>query len=127
MSYEGYTQNLCENGHRFSSPDHLWFGNGTLCPFCNEKVCWNNSVDQTNFEDVGYISDEDWSRFLLTPEETQVCNLGHTHITKHATYLVPTEEQCRAFQTAIYDVEKGREYLNQTAESKALREFWKAS
>lgn len=101
MSYEGYTQNLCENGHRFDGGDWLHSSKEPLCPICKRKVVWINSVDQTNFEDVGFIPDEEWERFLHTPEETQVCNLGHTHIVKHATYLVPTEEQVAHLRTYI--------------------------
>ena len=101
MSYEGYTQNICEEGHRFDTDVGCWFGKEPLCPVCSAKVCWSNGVDQTNFEEDGFIPDEDFARFLHTPGETQVCSLGHTHIVRHATYLVPTQEQVEPLRTYI--------------------------
>lgn len=55
MSYEGYEQWLCENGHYFNFDCYdrprweTW-----RCPHCNAKAAWTNSVDETNCEPVGY-------------------------------------------------------------------------
>lgn len=103
MSYEGYTQNICESGHRFDCGDLLHLRKEPLCPHCKRRICWSNAVDQTNGEDVGLILEEDWVKFLHTPEEIQVCNLGHSHITKPATYLVPTPEEEQLLRTVIVD------------------------
>ena len=59
MSYEGYHQVLCRNGHyveidcyeeplfceqpRFDLDCKIW-----TCPICGEKAYWSNSVDVTN-------------------------------------------------------------------------------
>jgi len=46
MSYSGFTQMLCANGHCFSvdsydeTPSH--------CPTCDAAWAWSNPVDQTN-------------------------------------------------------------------------------
>lgn len=101
MSYEGYTQNLCENGHRFDVDVHARYGKEPLCPICGRRAAWSNSVDETNCEAAGFIPEEEWDHFLHTREETEVCNLGHTHIVKHATYLIPTEEQAAPLRTYI--------------------------
>jgi len=101
MSYEGYTQNLCESGHRFNLDAHWWFAKEPTCPHCGLRICWSNDVDQTNCYDEGYISEEDWQKFLHTPEVTEVCNLGHTHVIQQATYLVPSNEEAQKVRTVI--------------------------
>jgi hypothetical protein len=49
MSYEGYVEYLCENGHYCQNgayeTDH------TRCPLCNGKLTYINFVDETNGED----------------------------------------------------------------------------
>ncbi len=63
MSYEGYEEFICENGH-YTSIDSSYFSYGTdnievqkkmkACPCCGESYKWHCSVDQTN----GYYADE---------------------------------------------------------------------
>ncbi len=102
MSYEGYLQNICESGHRFDCPDDRFYcRKEPLCPFCQKRIVLCNPVDTTNFESLGFISDEDWERFLHTPAKTQVCNLGHTHVLEEPTYLIPNEEELKAMRTVI--------------------------
>ena len=61
MSYEGYEQVLCENGHYFVYDCYMWdwFGEGESddwhCPFCEAALAWSNSVDTTN---EGYINED---------------------------------------------------------------------
>lgn len=46
MSYEGFTQYLCKNGHYHTqdcSYDDL-----TICPNCMADIVWSNMVDVTN-------------------------------------------------------------------------------
>lgn len=51
MSYEGYTQRLCANGH-------LWaegcYDDVLECPSCGEQSVWSHTVDCTN----GVVEDE---------------------------------------------------------------------
>ena len=47
MSYEGYTEYLCKDGH-YSTSD-CWCEN-LSCPICNKEVVWKHEVDQTNDE-----------------------------------------------------------------------------
>lgn len=54
MSYEGYSQLLCKNGHYWTVD--CWNSNGKQkCPTCGERQVWENSVDITNgsFDDDG--------------------------------------------------------------------------
>lgn len=55
MSYEGFTERLCEGGH-------LWcddaYADQTPCPRCGKPSVWEHEVDCTNgevFDDDGNI------------------------------------------------------------------------
>lgn len=49
MSYEGYTEFLCKEGHYFCMD--CCDDGVTRCPRCGATVAYTNSVDQTNGED----------------------------------------------------------------------------
>lgn len=96
MSWEGYSQNFCKEGHYFvgsagydSEPTHC---------SCGSEVAYCHIVDDTNCDQVGFIPDEVRATLLLEPEETAVCNLGHVHVTKMAVYKIPTREEARALE-----------------------------
>jgi len=50
MSYEGYVQFLCKNGHAFDRDVYEVDAaeEKTACPVCKEPPIWCNNVDQTN-------------------------------------------------------------------------------
>lgn len=54
MSYEGYSQFLCKNGHQWTA-DCMMADDETKCPACFEEKVWENMVDVTNgsFDDEG--------------------------------------------------------------------------
>jgi hypothetical protein len=110
MSYEGHIQVLCENGHyhvydAYDAPQLSWrdhdadaarnYSNDLdflrkemeqtnwACPDCEARAAWFNSVDDTNGdgEDVCFVE--------KTAAVRETCNLGHVHVTRHATYEVP--------------------------------------
>ena len=112
MSYEGYEQIICRNGHLHSSDcyedmcyEDKAFGNddcppfGPLwfCPDCGELAAWINCVDVTNGswetdeygDEVridGYVEPE-----VLQPAETCSCpQCGHTHMVGKPIYKIPT-------------------------------------
>lgn len=45
MSYEGYTEHLCSQGH-YSTCDA--YAENLSCPICNAEIVWTHGVDQTN-------------------------------------------------------------------------------
>lgn len=97
MSYEGYEQHICQNGHRFNTQcSYMLDEDKTMCPICEAPSVWCNGVDDTNCDEYGVI--RDWSSLLLTEIESEVCNLGHTHVTEHATYKVPSKEEAEALR-----------------------------
>lgn len=48
MSYEGYTQFLCERGHYWTLDCYETTLSLPICPKCKKKAIWNNHVDITN-------------------------------------------------------------------------------
>lgn len=55
MSYEGYTEYICETGHTWGlgadellSEEYLTEGSLNLCPFCNKGPVFSHTVDCTN-------------------------------------------------------------------------------
>jgi hypothetical protein len=97
MSYEGYTQLLCEKGHYFTKD--CWeydFTEDIVCPTCKSKVVWENGVNTTNgsFEIDsdgnenridGYVDLEE-----KTPAVFCTCKeCGVQHLKEEATYKIP--------------------------------------
>lgn len=106
MSYEGYEQHICKNGHRFdiSSQFDYWESPSVpSCYHCYKNSVWCNSVDDTNGENTGKILD--FSSFLIDAEIVETCNLGHRHLTRPATYRIPSEEETSALRM-YWDGEK---------------------
>lgn len=91
MSYEGFDQCICQNGHYF---EHDCYDQNGVCPHCHTPSAWSNGVDDTNGDDVGFIPyDVLKEKFLLSATEGEKCNLGHWHVSKEATYRIPTSEE----------------------------------
>ena len=91
MSYEGYSQVLCANGHLRAFD--CYADNGDLEDLgacgCGAPFVYRNMVDETN----GMILDEAHTcprKFEVnTPELTELCNLGHGHVIREVTYKIP--------------------------------------
>jgi hypothetical protein len=94
VSYEGYVQCLCENGHYYENHrDPEWddLSVAAICPVCRAVPVWKNSVDESNHDSYGIIPIEQLNAsFLATPEETRVCDLGCLHVVRYATYRIPS-------------------------------------
>lgn len=104
MSFEGYYQILCKNGHYHCEDCYSSYGYGdTLvwrCPECQEQVAWENLVDITNgtYEQDeegnmiridGYIELQKKTEALY--EECPTCKVSR--LLKSATYHIPGEEK----------------------------------
>jgi hypothetical protein len=100
MSYEGYTQVLCKNGHSFDydvwdseNPTSSYWDDSDICKtwrcrICGKPLAWWNSVDETNCDAAGFVELE-----IDTPEETCVCDkCGVSHTSKIETYKIPKSE-----------------------------------
>jgi hypothetical protein len=93
MSYEGYEQVLCPNGH-------LWIEDALkamyegydLCSVCKAKPVWCNSVDQTNC-DPEVEKEMRVELVLRSPAEINTCKeCGHSKLVKEQTYVIPTDK-----------------------------------
>lgn len=92
MSYEGYEQCICSNGHYF---ERDCFDHNGVCPVCLAKSTWWNGVDQTNGPDQGAVPMEVLKeKFLLSEEQINTCD--HCHASKviaNAIFRIPTFEE----------------------------------
>jgi len=89
MSYEGYEQLICRNGH-YHIGDCWEIGIGDKaednwhCPNCNESLTWINSVDTTS-DEGNPIKLE-----IKTSAGTCTCTVcGNIHAVRPETYHVP--------------------------------------
>ena len=88
MSFEGYYQQICVNGHFTTRQlDDL----EDDCIYCYEEMVWENLVDLTNGSKDengnridGYIDLEE-----STPAVWCECICGNRHTHTHKTYKVP--------------------------------------
>jgi len=79
MSFEGFYQKLCKNGHYWCTDVYV---NDRKCPICKETQVWSNLVDETN-ETVGFVQ--------LVLENIKSCpKCGHVMETK---YKIPKENK----------------------------------
>lgn len=86
MSYEGYTQNICENGHYFICDAY----DPCSCD-CGKEAAWTNAVNETNCMGEGVIHlDVLDKNFLLAGAVYETCNLGHSHLVQQSVYRIPT-------------------------------------
>lgn len=97
MSFEGFYQLLCKNGHQWTADVYDFYmaapsRETTKCPVCNAEVAWWHIVDLTNgsFDDRdnridGYIKLE-----VLKPAKECKCpTCDVVHIVEPTTYKIP--------------------------------------
>lgn len=86
MSFEGYAQIICVNGHRYDDDCH----DPRRCYVCGGKPAWINVVDQTNNPGDDVIPDEEFARFQITPETPTPGG--------EATYRIPADDEVAAMR-----------------------------
>ena len=93
MSYEGYTQTICEVGHY--SESYSWVLSTKDVCWCGKGIAWVNSVDDTNCEAVGHVVMDGFMVSDTVYEECPHC--GHVEAVGPAIYRIPTlKEECDA-------------------------------
>jgi len=95
MSFEGYYQILCLNGHHVAEDAYSYLGDSWACPTCGAKAAWENLVDVTNgsYDDNGVRVDGFVE--LEVMEEGCACTCekcGNVHYTSPIRYRVPEEK-----------------------------------
>ena len=100
MSYEGYSQFLCEKGHYWTKDcnelPNLMYEEDVKqkCPICGEEEVWENMVNITNgsFDDDGTRIDG-FIELKQKSELSGVCSAcGEKHICE-VTYFKPGENK----------------------------------
>lgn len=86
MSYEGYYQLLCANGHANGSIDAYSFDDKLGPCACGAPVNQHNSVDETNGCEGDPCICGARELVEIEPAQTETCNLGHAHVVKPARY-----------------------------------------
>ena len=101
MSFEGYYQVLCKNGHLYENDVYNTDLEEWKC-WCGESVAWYNIVDQTNgVYDYDYETGEEDTCTRIDGyveleidklEECEVCDkCGSRVVKKAATFKIPKE------------------------------------
>lgn len=94
MSYEGYSEHICTEGHYYTRDAYAF---NETC-HCGAESAWENMVDQTN--DNGY-SFVDFGLREKTATKMKTCECcGHTKQIEQATYHIPTEQDMDAYYVA---------------------------
>lgn len=85
MSYEGYVQALCVNGHLRTwdayVEDYDWFAS-TPCS-CGAPFAFRHSVDTTNDDGKPLTFEVD------VPAVVRTCDMGCVHIVEETRYRIP--------------------------------------
>ncbi len=121
MSYEGYVQNLCANGHLFELDAHnaCYMGQYTgedgrvECPVCKADVAWSNQVDLTNDAGFPYIDFRAKSEVVV--DTCDKC--GHSEVKALPTYHIPSTEEMEQYHrdeaeyySRLYGAPEGSDY-----------------
>jgi len=98
MSYEGYDQYICGNGHFFVRD---CYDSDINCPSesCDSKAVWTCAVDQTNGCDFSHSEEENHKcsscKDIVTPEvlepaKVETCDhCGHSKTVEAVRYKIP--------------------------------------
>ncbi len=110
MSYEGYYQFLCKNGHRWAVDAYSGDEKTEKCPDCGGKVYWWNLVDLTNCCEMEECAYDD-----IAPEEQEECRghgLGYIKLKQNPDKNGDFCETCRhRVVPATYKIPQGRGHL----------------
>lgn len=97
MSYEGYVQRLCEDGHYSTVEAYFTSNDMDNCPVlvngnpCAKPIAWTNDVDQTN--DNGDDTVVTLTRTHDT--RTHTCECGNVHTIEPDRFHIPTDKGWR--------------------------------
>ena len=97
MSYEGYTQVLCEKGHytSYDAYNDISGNKDWKCPVCKAKLAWYNLVDLTNgsFDDKGKRIDGLVILKIDKPAKLCKCkDCGNEHMITEPTFKIPKKK-----------------------------------
>ena len=97
MSFEGFYQCFCKNGHLIQFD--VYDDDSSQCPVCGTEFAVKILVDDTNGERNGIISKTELEKLVISPEVKQLCNLGHWHVVNPTVYRIPSPEELESLRT----------------------------
>lgn len=96
MSYEGFEQHFCENGHLYVTDDS--FGEKAPdCTYCGAKSSIVNRVDDTNCDEYGFIPFSLLKSLIIKNEVACRCPCGHSHEIR-AIYRIPSQKEIESLR-----------------------------
>lgn len=103
MSYEGYEQCICTNGHRYDRADsyHARDSGQNLkaCPYCGGQAAIVNPVDETNCNSFGIVPDAAWETLKIADAVTHTCpTCTHTKVVEEQKYRIPNCKELEAMR-----------------------------
>lgn len=124
MSYEGYEQHICKNGHYYVSEPSGYYSDTPACPYCDAESAFCNSVDQTNGPSQGKLNyPEDFMHLLLAPAVADTCeHCGHTKLISETVYRIPTSEEMKPYRHYFDEEYTNDGYRELTREEMAVQE-----
>jgi len=91
MSWEGYYQLICKNGHYWTDDASYMDDQDCICPICKSKPVWHNTVDITNGSFEGKRRIDGYKS--LKPYQVIKCPTCKT--TLEAKYKIPKQRSIR--------------------------------
>lgn len=91
MSFEGYYEHLCPNGHYWTTDvyEEMYSGEAK-CPHCKQESTWFHLVDETNGSDPNYPSTMPYPLEVEADDVYCECpTCGHLHIVERRRYKIP--------------------------------------
>ena len=98
MSWEGYAQNFCINGHFYTSRAGYMCDDPDLCEYCKAEPAVTILVDETNGDCAGLIPLAVLKTLISEPAETEICNLGCVHVISETIYRIPTKDEIKTLR-----------------------------
>ena len=100
MSYEGFEQHICANGHYYTTYASGYYCDTPNCPECNAQSAFCNSVDQTNGPSQGELMyPQDFAHLLVRDAVWDTCpHCQHTKLISAAVYRIPTHLEMQSYR-----------------------------
>lgn len=94
MSYEGFTEFLCERGHHVACD--CWDSDPSECQHCGAPIAWCHSVDETNGPDPQIPCTIPAPKRLIEQEDVwHKDHHGNIYATQRPRYEPTSPEWCR--------------------------------
>src|SRR3990167_10813423 len=103
MSYEGYTQVICEREHfsvRDCNAPDLGCNRMLAGAACGALTAWINEVDDTNCDAYGKILEKDLT--VVLPAKSETCNhCNHAKLIDDTVFKIPTSTETACLRTEM--------------------------